>query len=336
MATLPPTAGVPRQQQESPPGTPEPSKSSKHGGGGCDKHHASSGSPRKQNEKQGFTTDGEQRHAHEDGAGAGGCGGAADTAREPPAVEERSCLLPRPSPPTPPQPMCSTQPTPNGAPKTSSSFRPPRSSGIVARSFSGNFSDMQERAASLGDRYKGSSIFRHQEQQQRGGSNKYHGNTVMRSGDRYGERPGSRRSSDGRVAAGGRAGEGFGDRSYSPRKYSAASRGAIGADGSATGWPDTEDGHGNPASGGRRREKGIVAGKDAKLGAEAEGFVEEEEGRGGERQQGNGRVAQIAESESLLNHAIPYHTVPYILCRMDLQLLEFVGRGIREVVTGLM
>lgn len=203
----------------------------------------------------------------------------------------------------------------DGSATTSSSLRP-YSRGVVARSFSGNLQQHQnqhhqqhhqhqrqqraqqeqwqreERAASLGDRYKGNSVFRHHHQQQH-----YGGSTT---GNRY---PSRRQGPAGGEGMRGVsvAGSSDGMTSSRPRKHSAAA-GAGGDDGAAA------------ASGNRRRSTGSTGRRDTNRdrdqdrGWEAKG----EEGGGGAggegQQQGNGRVAQIAESE---------------LC----QALKRVGRG---------
>lgn len=311
MATLAPTADVPRQQI-SPPGAREASKRKDGGGGSNKKLHPSSGSPLKKDNKGGVSNDENVRQDDAKGTGAGGCSrGAADTAGGPAGVEER--FLPHPSPSAPPQPMCPADSAcasaTTGAIAASSSRAHP-SSGILARSFSGNFSDELERAASLGDRYKGNSTFRQQQQQQQhgdGGSSRNHGNRVIRAGDRHGERHGSRRSLRGpAAAAGGRAGRGSGKGSHSSRMYAAAPGGAVGEDGPAAGWDGAEDGHGNAyMSGSRRRGNAVGARRGAGLGAEADEGVG---GRGDEeRQQSNGRVAQIAESEQLMYYPCERH-----------------------------
>ena len=188
----------------------------------------------------------------------------------------------------------------DGSATTSSSLRP-YSRGLVARSFSGNLQHHQnqhhqhqrqqraqqekwqreERAASLGDRYKGNSVFRHHHQQQ------HHGGST--TGNRY---PSRRQGPAGGEGTRGVSVAGSSDGTSSrPRKHSAAA-GAGGDVGAAA------------ASGNRRRSTGRTGRRDTNRdrdqdrGWEAKG----EEGGGGAggegQQQGNGRVAQIAESES--------------------------------------
>eukprot|EP00752_Nemacystus_decipiens_P012917 g11432.t1 len=194
----------------------------------------------------------------------------------------------------------------NGAASTSSSLRlSSRGMGIVARSFSGNSHRQQQqqqhqhrqqqrqqqrsqqeqwqredRAASLGDRYKGNSVFRrHQQQQQHGGSG-----TGNRNRNRYPPSPSPDRrgaTGMGRRGVSSVAGSSHGASSSSRSRKHSTVAGAgddVGADGR-----------------GRAKDRG----KDRAWDAEGEGgsVAGEGEGEGGKgQQQGNGRVAQIAES----------------------------------------
>eukprot|EP00903_Cladosiphon_okamuranus_P016270 g15003.t1 len=187
---------------------------------------------------------------------------------------------------------------------TSSSLRP-SSRGMVARSFSGSLQQHQQqsqqqhhqlqqqrsqqqqeqwqredRSASLGDRYKGNSVFRHHQRQQH-----YRGSGT---GNKY---PPHRRAPAREGSRGVISGPGISKFNGASSRMYSASTGATGDVGAAT-----------ASSGGRRRSRGKTADRDRNSGWDGDGDGglgkrgDEGEGKGAGEQQGNGRVAQIAES----------------------------------------
>ncbi|CAN0539326.1 unnamed protein product, partial [Ectocarpus sp. 8 AP-2014] len=123
---------------------------------------------------------------------------------------QRSRPLPRESPLTPPMSMYAT--TAAGAARVDAAApgaRPgslrPSVSGLLAGNSSGIFSRQREdRADSLGDRYKGTNAFRRQHQQHAARTSITR-NAGYGAGDRHGERFGTRRPSH-QLGAAGRAG----------------------------------------------------------------------------------------------------------------------------------
>lgn len=247
---------------------------------------------------------------------------AADRSTTSPGGMHPSRPRPRQSPSSPPPPYLYPHTTTNtvggaGAGARAGSLRP-SVSGILAGNLSGGSSQHgHDRAASLGDRYKGNhSIGLVQHQQHDCSSTK---NRVYRSGERYAERSGER-------------GGGAKRSSHQPQRGPSrvggpcsADSGAIGTNGtgaavSAAGV-ETEDRRGGTgASSGRRRgrEDGSCIGHEGR-GAPAGGKDGEQDQDQQEGQQGNGRVAQIAEGGLLF--------VPLFLCYI--LLLPLLSTSVR-------
>ncbi|CAM9918077.1 unnamed protein product [Ectocarpus sp. 12 AP-2014] len=208
---------------------------------------------------------------------------------------QRSSPFPCESPPTPPTSMYATTGAGAGAcadtaaPGTRPGSLRPSVSGLLAGHSSGIFSRQREdRADSLGDRYKGTNAFRRQHQQHAARTSTTR-NAGYGAGDRYGERSGTRRPSH-QLGAAERAG------SSSTAKSGAFVIGSLqgggGGGGGAERPTEREGRHGGGNGAGRRRDRRVVdRGREWEATAKEKGLGED----GGERRKQNGRVAQIAD-----------------------------------------
>ncbi|CAM9623492.1 unnamed protein product [Ectocarpus fasciculatus] len=203
---------------------------------------------------------------------------------------QRSRPLPRESPPTPPTSM---YPTTAGA--AAPGARPgslrPSVSGLLAGNSSEIFSRQREdRADSLGDRYKGTNAFgrqQHQQHQQHAARTSMTRNAGYGAGGRYAERSGSRRPSHQHGAAGG---AGSSSTAKSGMSDAGVSGSLQGGGGERAFGRDVR--HGGGAGAGRRRDRrGVDRDREREAMAKEEGLGDD----GEERRKQNGRVAQIAD-----------------------------------------
>lgn len=203
---------------------------------------------------------------------------------------QRSRPLPRESPLTPPMSMYATTAGAARVDAAAPGARPgslrPSVSGLLAGNSSGIFSRQREdRADSLGDRYKGTNAFRRQHQQHAPRTSITR-NTGYGAGDRYGEHSGTRRPSH-QLEATGRAGS-----SSTAKSGAGMVRSLEGGGGGAERSTEREDRHGGGGGAGRRRGRRVVdRGREWEATAKEEGLGED----GEERRKQNGRVAQIAD-----------------------------------------
>ncbi|CAM9762109.1 unnamed protein product [Ectocarpus sp. 4 AP-2014] len=207
---------------------------------------------------------------------------------------QRSRPFPYELPPTPPTSIFATTAAGAGAgagaaaPGTRPGSLRPSVSGLLVGHSSGIFSRQREdRADSLGDRYKGTNAFRRQHQRHMA-TTSITRNAGYGAGERYGERSGTRRPSH-HVGAAGRAG------SSSTAKSGACVIGSlqVGAGGGGAERSTEREGrHGDGGGAGRRRARRVVdRGREWEATAKEEGLGED----GEERRKQNGRVAQIAD-----------------------------------------
>lgn len=289
--------------------------------------------------------DGSLRQDQESGSGEE-CGGVVAAAggeegtRVLPGMQ-RSRPLPRESPPTPPTSMYATTAAGAGAGADAAApgARPgslrPSVSGLLAENSSGIFSRQREdRADSLGDRYKGTNAFRRQHQQHAARTSITR-NAGYGAGDRYGERSGTRRPSH-QLGAAGRAGSSSTANSGAGVGGSSQGGGG-GGGGGAERSIEREGRHGGGASAGRRRGRRVVD-----RGREWEATAKEEVlGEGGEeRRKQNGRVAQIADgmfsypSCSCHPGNDIWHGYGHV-CRMCVGSVGVIGRLLVPMVYGV-
>lgn len=236
------------------------------------------------------------------GAAAAAPGAEGERSKDSPPRAQRTRPRPRQSPASPP-PAYLYPPTAGGGGGAGAGARAgslrPSVSGILAGNYSGDSSQQRhERAASLGDRYKGSHnigfVRRQEQQQQQDHRCSNSGNRVYRAGERSAERFGERGGSAKRSSQQPQQAPSRGGGSYAGVSGASNADGSSAATASAAGM-EMEDRRGSIIGGSAGRRRGREDGSRPGHDGRDEGQMAGEDGEQDQGQQGNGRVAQIAE-----------------------------------------